>query len=102
MTSRLSITIDAREEFAMKIMDPIHPGEILMEEFLSPLGLTEKSFAQATRLSEKLISELVAGKTGISAHLALKFSGYFGNTAEFWKNLQSRYELEIEKDRAQV
>lgn len=86
----------------MKIMDPIHPGEILMDEFLLPLGLIEKSFAQATALSEKLISELIAGKTGISARWELRFSGYFGNTAEFWMNLQSRYELEIEKDRAQV
>ena len=102
MTSKLSITIEAREELAMKIMDPIHPGEILMEEFLSPLGLTEKSFAQATGLSESLIFELTAGKTGISADLALGFSGYFGNTAEFWMNLQSRYELEIENQRAHV
>lgn len=85
----------------MKLMNPIHPGEILMQEFLSPLGLSEKSFAEASGVSESLINELIAGKSGISANLALSFSDYFGNSAEFWMNLQSRYELEIEKDRAQ-
>lgn len=86
----------------MKLMDPIHPGEILMEEFLSPLGLTEKSFAEASGVSGSVINELIAGRAGITAKLALIFSDYFGNSAEFWMNLQSRYELEIEKDRARV
>jgi addiction module HigA family antidote len=85
----------------MKLMNPIHPGEILMQEFLSPLGLSEKSFAQASGVSESLIEELIAGRAGITANLALGFSDYFGNSVEFWMNLQSRYELETEKDRAQ-
>ncbi len=86
----------------MKLMNPIHPGEILMEEFLSPLGISVKSFAEVSGVSEGLISDLIAGRAGITASLALGFSDYFGNSAEFWMNLQSRYELEIEKDRARV
>ena len=77
-------------ETHMKIMNPIHPGEILLEEFLSPLGLTVKSFAQASGVSESIIKELIAGRGGITANLALGFSDYFGNSAEFWMNLQSR------------
>jgi len=86
----------------MKTMEPIHPGEILKTEFLLPSGLTEKSFSEAIDASVEEIHQLVIGRVGITANLALRFSSYFGNSAEFWMNLQTRYDLEIERDRAQV
>jgi len=86
----------------MKIMNPIHPGEILKHEFLLPSGLSENSFAELIGVTEDEIYQLVTGKTGINANLALRFSDYFQNSAEFWMNLQTRYDLEVEKDRARV
>ncbi len=86
----------------MKTMEPIHPGQILKTEFLSPAGLTEKSFAEAIGASEDAVHQLVIGKVGITASLALRFAGYFGNSAEFWMNLQTHYDLEIERDRAHI
>ena len=86
----------------MKIMNPIHPGEILKHEFLLPSDLSEKSFAELIGVTGDEIYQLVTGKTGINANLALRFSDYFQNSAEFWMNLQTRYDLEVEKDRAWV
>jgi len=86
----------------MKIMEPIHPGQILQTEFLVPAGLTEKSFAEAIGASEDEVHKLVIGKVGITANLALRFAGHFGNLAEFWMNLQTHYDLEIERDRAHI
>jgi addiction module HigA family antidote len=81
----------------MKIA-PIHPGEILNDEFMKPYKLTQNALAKAIKVSPRRINEIVNSKRGISADTALRLSKYFGTTAEFWLNLQLRYELEITKD----
>ena len=78
---------------------PIHPGEILQEEFLEPMGITQYRLAKDITVSARRINEIVHGKRSISADTALRLSRYFGTTERFWMNLQTRYDLEIEKDR---
>ena len=77
---------------------PIHPGEILLEEFLKPLGISQYRLAKATSVPPRRINEIVLGKRSITANTALRLSRYFGTTEKFWLNLQIRYDLEIEKD----
>ena len=80
-------------------LEPIHPGEILLEEFLEPLGLSQYRLAKDTSVSPRRINEIVHGKRSISADTALRLARYFGTTDRFWLNLQVRYDLELEKDR---
>ena len=80
-------------------MPPIHPGEILLEEFLEPLGLSQYRLAKDISVAPRRINEIVHGKRAISADTALRLSRYFGTTDRFWLNLQTRYALELEKDR---
>ncbi len=84
---------------AKKMMDPIHPGEILMEEFLEPLGISQYRLAKDISVSPRRINEIVHGKRSITADTALRLAKFFGTTERFWLNLQVRYDLEIEKDR---
>ena len=79
-------------------MQPIHPGEILMEEFLQPLGITQYRLAKDICVPARRINEIIHGKRAISANTALRLSHYFGTSERFWLNLQSRYDLEREKD----
>ncbi len=81
------------------IMPPIHPGEILLKEFLEPLGLSQYRLAKDTSVSPRRINEIVHGKRSISADTALRLARYFGTTDRFWLNLQVCYDLELEKDR---
>lgn len=83
----------------MPVMPPIHPGEILLEEFLEPLGLSQYRLAKDISVSPRRINEIVHGQRAISADTALRLSRYFGTTDRFWLNLQTRYDLELEKDR---
>jgi len=78
---------------------PIHPGEILLEEFLSPLGLSQYRLAKDTSVPPRRINEIVRGLRSISADTALRLARYFGTSDRFWLNLQSRYDLELQKDR---
>ena len=73
---------------------PIHPGEVLAEEFIKPLGLNMHQLALALRVPANRIGQIVDGERGISAETALRLARYFGTSAEFWMNLQKRYELE--------
>ena len=82
-----------------KKLPPIHPGEILLEEFLKPMGLSQYRVANDINVSPRRINEIVHGKRNISADTALRLSRYFGLSERFWMNLQSRYDLEMEKDR---
>jgi antitoxin HigA-1 len=81
------------------IMPPIHPGEVLMEEYLEPLGVTQHKLALAIGVPPRRINEIVHGKRRISADTALRLARYFGTTERFWLNLQGRYDLEVERDR---
>jgi addiction module HigA family antidote len=80
-------------------MAPIHPGEVLREEYLGPFGVTQHRLATAIGVPPRRINEIVHGKRGITADTALRLARYFGTTDRFWLNLQSRYELEVERDR---
>ena len=80
-------------------MPPIHPGEVLDEEFLKPLGVSQYRLAKAINVPPRRINEIVHGTRAITADTALRLARYFGTTDRFWLNLQSRYDLEVEKDR---
>ncbi|MCV7382406.1 HigA family addiction module antitoxin [Mycolicibacter longobardus] len=79
------------------LIDPIHPGEILMEDFIEGFGITQNKLAVAIGVPPRRINEIVHGKRGITADTALRLSKYFGTSAEFWMNLQMHYELRIER-----
>lgn len=81
-----------------KIMHPIHPGEILMEEFLEPLGITQYRLAKDISVGPRRINEIVHGKRAITADTALRLARYFGTSERFWLNLQTRYDMEVQKD----
>ncbi|HEX9945448.1 MAG TPA: HigA family addiction module antitoxin [Thermoanaerobaculia bacterium] len=78
---------------------PVHPGEILLEEFLKPLGLSQYRLAKDIGVPGRRINEIVLGKRSLSADTALRLAQYFRNSPQFWLNLQSHYDLEVEKDR---
>ncbi|MGD0230247.1 MAG: HigA family addiction module antitoxin [Syntrophorhabdales bacterium] len=84
---------------ADKTIEPIHPGEILSEEFLKPLEVSQYRLAKDISVPPRRINEIVHGKRSITADTALRLSRYFGLSERFWLNLQSRYDLEREKDR---
>jgi addiction module HigA family antidote len=78
---------------------PVHPGEILLEEFLKPLGISQYRLAGDIGVHPRRINEIVHGNRAITADTALRLSRYFGLSERFWLNLQARYDLEVEKDR---
>ena len=81
------------------IMPPVHPGEILLTEFLEPLELSQYQLARSIAVPPRRINEIVHGQRRISADTALRLARFFGTSERFWMNLQSRYDLEVEKDR---
>ena len=83
---------------ADKKLHPIHPGEVLLEEFLKPLGLTQYQLAKGMKVYPRKINEIVHGKRSITADTALRLSRYLGTTAELWLNLQTLYDLETTRD----
>ncbi len=78
---------------------PIHPGEILLEEFLEPLSISQYRLAKDISVPPRRINEIVHGTRAITADTALRLARYFGNSERFWLNLQTRYDLEMERDR---
>src|SRR5208282_1689752 len=84
---------------AQRKLPPVHPGEILLEEFLSPLNISQYRLAKETSVPARRINEIVHGSRSISADTALRLARYFGTSERFWLNLQVRYDLEVEKDR---
>ena len=84
---------------ARKRLAPVHPGEILLEEFLKPLEVTQYRLAKDISVPPRRINEIVLRKRAITADTALRLARYFGTTEQFWLNLQTRYELEVERDR---
>lgn len=82
-----------------QILPPIHPGEILLAEFLEPMGISQYRLAKDISVPPRRINEIVHGKRAVSPDTALRLSRYFGLSERFWINLQGRYNLEVEKDR---
>jgi antitoxin HigA-1 len=81
-----------------KKLKPVHPGEILREEFMKPLGLSMNRMAMDLRVPVTRIAEIVAERRSVTADTALRFARYFKNSPTFWMNLQSRYDLEVAQD----
>ena len=79
------------------LIDPIHPGEVLMEDFIEGFGLTQNKLAVAIGVPPRRINEIVHGKRRITADTALRLGKYFGTTPEFWMNLQAHYDLRTER-----
>jgi addiction module HigA family antidote len=82
----------------MTTIAPIHPGEVLLEDFLEALDVTQHRLAVSIGVPPRRLNEIVHGKRRITADTALRLARYFGTTDRFWLNLQTRYDLEIEKD----
>ncbi|HYO43872.1 MAG TPA: HigA family addiction module antitoxin [Candidatus Limnocylindrales bacterium] len=82
----------------MATIAPIHPGEVLLKEFLVPLGVTQHRLAVSIGVPPRRINEIVHGKRRITADTALRLARYFATTDRFWLNLQTRYDLEVQKD----
>jgi len=86
-------------QVAGKRLDPVHPGEILLEEFLIPMGLSQSALARALSVPPRRINEIVLGKRAVTADTALRLARYFEMSASFWVGLQTDYELDLERDR---
>ena len=82
-----------------KKLSPIHPGEILMKEFLKPMGISQYRLAQDISVPPRRINEIVHRIRGVTADTALRLGKYFGVSAQFWVNLQAHYDLAVEEDR---
>jgi antitoxin HigA-1 len=80
---------------------PIHPGEVLLEDFLKPMHLSQAKLANGLHVPARKINEIVRGKRPITADLALRLAQFFGTSEEVWMNLQTHYDLEVAKDRLQ-
>ena len=82
-----------------KRLAPVHPGEVLLEEFLEPMELSQYRLAKDIHVPARRINEIVHGTRSVSADTALRLARYFGTSERFWLNLQARYDLEVERDR---
>ena len=82
-----------------KKLKPVHPGEILLKDFLEPMGLSQYRVAKALNVPPRRINEIVLGKRSITADTALRLARYFGTSDRFWLNLQDAYDLDVERDR---
>ncbi len=82
-----------------KNLKPVHPGITLLEEFLNPMGITQYQLAKDINVPPRRINEIVHGDRSISADTALRLSRFFGMSENFWMNLQSHYDLEVQKDK---
>lgn len=79
-------------------MSPVHPGEILLEDFMKPLGLSQYRLAKDIGVYPRRVNEIIQGKRSISADTALRLARFFGTSAEVWMNLQAHYDLEVARD----
>ena len=82
-----------------KTLEPVHPGEVLLEEFLVPLELSQYRLSKDISVPPRRINEIVHGKRAVTADTALRLARYFGTSERFWLNLQTGYDLDVERDR---
>jgi addiction module HigA family antidote len=82
----------------MKKLNPIHPGEVLLEEFIKPMNLSQNQIARALDVDPRRINEIVLGKRAVTADTALRLARYFGTSAKFWMGLQADYDLDVASD----
>jgi addiction module HigA family antidote len=81
-----------------KVRPPVHPGEILLEEFMKPLGISQNQLARDLKVPPRRINEIVHGKRSITVDTALRLARHFGTSAEFWINLETHYQLEVAEE----
>jgi antitoxin HigA-1 len=81
-----------------KKLHPVHPGEVLLEEFLNPMGISQNRLALNIGVPARRINEIVLGKRGITADTALRLARFFGTSAQFWTGLQSQYDLDVAEE----
>jgi antitoxin HigA-1 len=93
-----SATITESGAGAGKRLPPVHPGEVLLEEFLKPLGLSQNRLGRSVGVPPRRINEIVLGKRRITAETALRLARYFGTSPQFWLGLQSDYDLDVAAD----
>jgi len=98
MKSKSSTTTKTRRAAAEKL-PPVHPGEVLLEEFLKPMNVTQYRLAKDISVPPRRVNEIVLHKRGITADTALRLGRYFGTSEQFWLNLQNEYDLDVERDR---
>ena len=98
MKSKSSITTKARGSSARKLA-PVHPGEVLLEEFLKPMGISQYRLAKEINVPPRRVNEIVLKKRGVTADTALRLGRYFGTSEQFWLNLQGEHDLDVERDR---
>jgi addiction module HigA family antidote len=80
-------------------LSPVHPGEVLLEEFLKPMGLSQNRLALGLGVPPRRINEIILGKRGVTADTALRLARYFGMSAQFWLGLQMDYDLDVTQDK---
>jgi addiction module HigA family antidote len=97
--TKLRSSIIIRRSIVPKKLAPVHPGEVLAEDFIAPSGLTANQLALSLRIPANRITAIIAGKRGITADTALRLARYFGTSAEVWMGLQADYDLQTERDR---
>ena len=86
------------KEMKVKKLEPLHPGEVLFEEFMQPMGISQNRLGRDLGVSPRRINEIIHGKRAVTADSALRLARYFGTSAQFWMGLQSDYDLEIAED----
>ena len=99
---KCAITLIDESEQGMKKLSPIHPAEILLEEFMKPFGLSQNALARDIGVDRRTVNQIVNGKRSITAIMALRLARYFRMTPGFWTNLQARYDLKTAKDAAEA
>jgi antitoxin HigA-1 len=98
MKSRSSTTTKTRAAGQPHRLAPVHPGEVLLEEFLKPMNITQYRLAKDTSVPPRRVNEIVLRKRGITADTALRLGRYFGTSEQFWLNLQTEYDLDVQRD----
>jgi addiction module HigA family antidote len=99
MTSRSSTTTKRKRKTSKTRLPPVHPGEVLLEEFLKPMDISQYRIAKEISVPPRRVNEIVLRKRGITADTALRLGRYFGTSEQFWLNLQSEYDLDMTRDR---
>ena len=95
MIDRLNRRVIVHYAIDKFMANPIHPGEILLEEYLKPLGVSQNKLARSLRITPKTISEIVLGKRGISPEMSIRLGKFFGQSPRFWFNLQTEYDFGV-------
>lgn len=99
MTSKSSTITERKRRTKAKKLPPVHPGEVLLEEFLKPLGISQYRLAKDISVPPRRVNEIVLHKRSITADTALRFALYFGTSEQLWLNLQNEYDLDVARDR---